>query len=268
MPSPPSSSTNGAQRAARLLVVDDDLLSGTLQFHLAALLGHVATVETDAEHAIDLAMNQTFDVMLLDLSMPRLDGFAALRLLREREAASARPALPVIAVTGYASNEDRLRCLTAGFADHLSKPVQVSALKAAIERAITTRATLHGVDATASPTDAERLQATVRRLGAIRPDERAFTPTITESFALRSAQLIDAIRNAVRDDNLPQATRAAEALKSSAEFLGATRLAAMSAEIEDACAAGDLALVKAGLPDVEHEHQAVLTLLFQASAPR
>ena len=259
-PDHPASATD--RTPLRVLVVDDDALSGTLQFHLASLLGYVATVETDSQHAIDLALDSNFDVMLLDLAMPSLDGFAALTQLRSREAAAGRNALPVIAVTGYASDEDRLRCLTAGFDDHLAKPVQVSALKAAIERALGKSRAPAGA---AAPTDAERLRATVGRLGAIRAGDRAFAPTVTESFALRSAQLIESLRAAVRTRDAERAERAAQALRASAEFLGASRLATMATELERDGAAADWAAAQARIASLEHEHQAVLTLLLQAT---
>ncbi len=246
----------------RLLAVDDDPISGTLLFHLASLLGYVATVETDSQHAVDLALESDFDLMLLDLSMPNLDGFAALAQLHGRAAAAQRRPLPVIAVTGYASDEDRLRCLTAGFDEHLAKPVQVSALKATIERVLGKS----GAPAdTAAVTDADRLRATVDRLGAIRAGDRAFAPTVTESFALRSAQLIDALRTAVAARDAERTARAAQALRASAEFLGATRLASMTAALERDCSAAAWTAAAAQIAPLEHEHQAVLTLLFQAA---
>lgn len=246
----------------RLLAVDDDPLSGTLLLHLASLLGYVATVETDSQQAVDLAVESDFDLMLLDLSMPNLDGFAALAQLRSREAAAQRRPLPVIAVTGYASDEDRLRCLTAGFDEHLAKPVQVSTLKATIERVLGKS----GAPASTAPaTDADRLRATVDRLSAICAGDRAFAPTVTESFALRSAQLIDALRSAVAARDAARTTRAAQALRASAEFLGATRLASMARVLEHDCGVSDWSAAQAHIAPLEHEHQAVLTLLFQAA---
>jgi len=134
-----SSSSSASPPAARVLVVDDDPLSGSLQAHLALLLGHTATIEHDAERAVELALSGNFDLILLDLGMPKVDGFEALRQLREREAKSERAPLPVIAVTGYSSESDRLSCLMAGFNEHLSKPVQAASLASAIERALGSR---------------------------------------------------------------------------------------------------------------------------------
>jgi CheY-like chemotaxis protein len=249
-----------------VLVVDDDPLSSSLQAHLASLLGHAATIEHDAERAVDMALSGAFDLMLLDLGMPKVDGFEALRRLREQEARREKAPLPVIAVTGYSSESDRLRCLMAGFNEHLSKPVQAASLASAIERAIGTRAPLRAnPDRRVQESDAERLRATVRRLSGVKPGDRQFAPTVTESFALRSAQLIETLNLAVAEGDADQAARAARALKSSAEFLGALRLAQMSAELDRLAAGGAWVEAADQLRAIGHEHQAVLTLLFESA---
>lgn len=253
--------TRSATRQTRLLVVDDDALSSSFQSHLASLLGFAAVVESDPELAVDAALTGGFDVVLLDLGMPRIDGFEVLRRLRSREARSGRVPMPVIAVTGYSAEADRLRCLMAGFNDHLSKPIQAATLAAALERALAHR----GESVLPRSSDAQRLRATVRRLSELKPDDRGFAPTVTESFALRSAQLIDAMRDALLVADRDAAQRAAHALKSSAEFLGALRLAQMAADFDAAAARDDRTAGLALLEAINNEHQAVLTLLFEAS---
>jgi CheY-like chemotaxis protein len=259
---------------ARLLVVDDDPLSSSLQAHLALLLGYAATVESDPERAVELALTGEFDAMLLDLGMPQVDGFEALRRLREREAAAERAPLPVIAVTGYSSDADRLRCLMAGFNEHVSKPVQASALGTAIAGVLAhRRADATGDVPARQACDAERLRATVRRLGEVKPDDRSFAPTVTESFALRSAQLIESLRASIDARDSERGSRAACALRASAEFLGALRLASMSGDLDAAlrrardAACGDAHWTAARdlIDAIDREHQAVLTLLFESS---
>jgi CheY-like chemotaxis protein len=247
----------------RLLVVDDDPLSSALLAHLASLLGHVATIQNEPRRAVEMALSGDFDVLLLDLGMPQLDGFEALRLLREREARADRKPLAVVAVTGYASDADRLRCLAAGFNEHLTKPVQAASLTAAIEHVLG-EANAAG-SAPTRDSDAARLRATVRRLREVKPDDRAFAPTVTESFALRSAQLIEALRDALRERDGEAVSRAARALKSSAEFLGAMRLASMSAELEQLAERTLWEQADAQLAAINNEQQAVLTLLFESS---
>jgi CheY-like chemotaxis protein len=260
-----SSSTASASPpvAARVLVVDDDPLSSSLQAHLALLLGHTAAIEHDAERAVELALSGGFDLVLLDLGMPKVDGFEALRRLREAETKMARSPLPVIAVTGYVSESDRLSCLMAGFNEHLSKPVQAASLANAIERALGTRNAPRPAGGV-QESDAERLRATVRRLSSVKPGDRQFAPTVTESFALRSAQLIETLQRAVEAQDAEQVTRAARALKASAEFLGALRLAQMCAQLETLATRGEWPAGAELLRGVGHEHQAVLTLLFES----
>jgi CheY-like chemotaxis protein len=259
----PMTRASTAVVSLRLLVVDDDPLSTSFQAHLASLLGHRATVSNDPVQSLSLALTGEFDLLLLDLGMPNMDGFDVLRQLREHEAADRRRHLPVIAVTGYASDADRLRCLAAGFNDHLSKPIQANSLSAAIERVIA--AGTPGARAAAPASDAERLRATVQRLSEVKPGDRAFAPTVTESFALRSAQLIETLRAAAQRHDLEQTQRAARALKSSAEFLGALRLAQMCTDYEGDAKAGAWPELPARLQAIDHEHQAVLTLLFESS---
>lgn len=258
-----------ARTGARLLVVDDDPLSSALQTHLAQLLGYAVTAENDPERAVELALSGEFDVMLLDLGMPQADGFEVLRRLREREAESDRTPLPVIAVTGYASEADRQHCLMAGFNEHVSKPVQAATLDASIARVLAAHDAGSAEGALPRDCDAERLRATVRRLSEVKPDDRGFAPTVIESFALRSAQLIESLRTAIDTRDGEQGSRAARALRASAQFLGALRLAGMSGDLDAAVrAARDAAQWNAArelLAAIDREHQAVLILLFESA---
>lgn len=250
----------------RILVADDDeQLQRALRITLGAR-GYEVIAARDGAEAIDHAANSHPDLILLDLGMPKVDGFEALRRLREQEAKTERVPLPVIAVTGYSSESDRLSCLMAGFNEHLSKPVQAASLASSIERALGTRNhPRQQGERRVQESDAERLRATVRRLSSVKPGDRQFAPTVTESFALRSAQLIETLGMAVDTSDAEQATRAARALKASAEFLGALRLAKMSADLDKLSAEGAWPAAAELLRAVGHEHQAVLTLLFESA---
>ena len=113
-----------------MLVVDDDPLSSSLQAHLAQLLGHTATVEHDAERAVELAFSGDFDLMLLDLGMPKLDGYQVCRHVREQPWGDE---VTIIALTGWGQEQDRRRTLEAGFDHHLVKPVDPAFLAKLIE---------------------------------------------------------------------------------------------------------------------------------------
>jgi CheY-like chemotaxis protein len=252
----------------RVAVVDDDPLSSALQSHLAALLGYDATEQSGARQVIADVLLDRYDVMLLDLGMPGMDGFAVLAHLREREAALGRRPLPVIAVTGYASDVDRLRCLMAGFTDHLGKPIHATALGAALARAV--GAAVNPIDAPARPaptapaeTDADRLRAAVRRLARSRSEEHSFVPSVTESFAMRSQQLIEAARLALASHDAAGLVQQARTLRASGEFLGATRFGAMCAALENDAQHARWQAAAGRIETLDCEHQAMLTLLFE-----
>jgi two-component system sensor histidine kinase/response regulator len=252
--------------SARIAVVDDDALSRSMQAHLVSLLGHRAIVETDPERAIERALGGEFDLLLLDLGMPGLNGFEALRRLRQREGAEKRTPVPVIAVTGYTSESDRLRCLMAGFADHVSKPIHADAFEAALRRALTRNFGRSAAPAVAElQSDADRLRATVRRLSDVKPPERGFGPTVMESFALRSQQLIESMRMALTEREAEQLTRGAQAMQSLAEFLGVSRLAEMCAQLEQLMLTQQWHTAERVLEEIEHGNQAVLTVLFESA---
>ncbi len=249
---------------ACVLVVDDDPLSRALQARLAGLLGYRARVAGDAEQALDMALDGTIDAMLLDLGMPEVDGFTLIERLRASERQRGLAALPVIAVTGYAAALDRLRCLMAGFNDHLAKPIEVGALQAALTRNLPQSAR-----PPAPANDAARVEAAGRRLAQARPGDARFGPTLLETFAMRSGQLIEEITRAHAAGDAAALAHSLKALTTSAEFMGASGLAALCESLRTAVAAGEpagqsarAALLVQSLAD---EHQSVLTVLLGAA---
>ncbi|MCU0952087.1 MAG: response regulator, partial [Burkholderiaceae bacterium] len=227
-----------------------------------SLLGYEAQSEGDPERALAQAGSGAYDVLLLDLGMPGLDGFEVLRRLREHEAQTRSKPLAVVAVTGYASEADRLRCLMAGFNDHLAKPIQAATLSATLQHVLGEAV---APEAAAASSDVARLRATVKRLNEARPGDRSFAPTVTESFALRSAQLLETLRRCVQQHDAAPLPRAAQALRASAEFLGALRLAGMCGELEALAAQADWSGADTILTLMNNEHQVVLTLLFESA---
>lgn len=111
----------GANR--RILVVEDDPVVRQL---LATMLGRYhfqLELAEDGEQALELWGGNDYDVVLMDIQMPRMDGFAATKLIREREEQEGRPHTMVVAMTAHASLEDEGRCLAAGMDAYLSKPI-------------------------------------------------------------------------------------------------------------------------------------------------
>lgn len=101
----------------KVLVVDDDVSVRQTVADSLRLAGHTATEVADGATAVDLATRESFDLVVLDVNMPRVDGFTVLEKLRRR-----RPALPVIMLTARDEREDVVRGLKLGADDYIRKP--------------------------------------------------------------------------------------------------------------------------------------------------
>lgn len=122
---------------ARILLVEDTALNRQLVcLQLGGRGYRIDTAENGALGLQALAERQ-YDLVLMDCMMPVMDGYQACQALRAREAASAAPRLPVIALTAGVTEDDRQRCVAAGMDDYLSKPFTAAQLRAMVERWLT-----------------------------------------------------------------------------------------------------------------------------------
>ena len=119
-----------AQRR-RVLVVEDNPVNQMVATGMLESLGCAAETADDGAAAIDLLEREAFDAILMDVQMPRMDGYSATRHIRTHERGTR---IPVIAMTAAAIEGERDRCLAAGMDDFLTKPVDVTALRAVLER--------------------------------------------------------------------------------------------------------------------------------------
>jgi len=129
----PSREARRPRWGLRVLLVEDNKVNQMLAVALLRKRRHEVTVADDGRQALDLIRSLQFDVVLMDVQMPEMDGFEATRLIREMETQSTRR-LPIIAVTAHTMEEDRQRCLDAGMDDYVRKPIDPVQLEAAIER--------------------------------------------------------------------------------------------------------------------------------------
>ena len=118
-------------RRLRVLLAEDHPINQMVAARLLETLGHEVTVVGDGKAAVETLEGGTFDLVLMDVQMPEMDGFEAVAAIRAREAHSGGH-VPVIALTAHAMKGDRERCLANGFDGYLAKPVQEAELRAAI----------------------------------------------------------------------------------------------------------------------------------------
>jgi CheY-like chemotaxis protein len=118
--------------ALKILLAEDNAINARLAVRLLEKLGHEVHHVTDGQLAIDAVAHATFDAVLMDMQMPRLDGLEATRRIRALEPVGAH--LPIVALTANAMKGDDELCFAAGMDGYLTKPIDVDKLKAALVR--------------------------------------------------------------------------------------------------------------------------------------
>src|SRR5262249_15047891 len=116
----------------RILLAEDNVVNQKLALRLLAQMGYRADLAANGLEAIEAVERQTYDVVLMDVQMPELDGFEASREINQRWPGERRPRL--VAMTANAMQGDRELCLAAGMDDYVAKPIRVDELIAALER--------------------------------------------------------------------------------------------------------------------------------------
>ncbi|MCF8108618.1 MAG: response regulator [Desulfohalobiaceae bacterium] len=133
---PPSGQNPTQQSALRILVAEDSRMNQIYIRELLQELGHSVVMVEDGRQALDALAQERFDLVLMDIRMPELDGEAALRIIRQDPPAGVDPHIPVIALTAYALKEDAKRLLGQGFDCHLPKPIDEESLQQALLEAV------------------------------------------------------------------------------------------------------------------------------------
>lgn len=123
------------KRISRILVADDNEINQVVACKFLQKLGYEVEIARNGREALVAAARVHYDAILMDCEMPEMDGYAAVRAIRQRETGSDGH-IPVIALTGHASSEDERVCLDAGMDAVLTKPVTLPALRATLDRTL------------------------------------------------------------------------------------------------------------------------------------
>ena len=122
-PHPAVTGRRVSHRPLRVLVVDDHVVNQAVVSAVLRRWGHAVATALDGREAVDKSAGEPFDLVLMDLQMPEMDGLQATRLIRERELSQSLPRLPIVAMTARAMTADRDQCRAAGMDGFLSKPL-------------------------------------------------------------------------------------------------------------------------------------------------
>jgi PAS domain S-box-containing protein len=212
----------------RILVAEDNEVNTKLALLLLERLGHRADVVGNGREALEALRRERYDVVLMDVEMPEMDGLEASRRIHAEWLNDRRPR--IIAMTANAMQGDRETCLAAGMDDYLSKPIRRDELAAALERAPALGASPSDTEDALDPAALEALEAAT--------DDPAFVAELVETFRRDAPKLLEAMRSSPEGGDGETLRRAAHTLKSNARTFGAGSLADLCEELEATATAG------------------------------
>jgi signal transduction histidine kinase/CheY-like chemotaxis protein len=202
----------------RVLLAEDHAVNQKLAVHLLAKQGHAVVVASTGREALDLLEQQSFDVVLMDVQMPEMDGLEAAARIRAREKDTGRH-VPIVAMTAHAMKGDRERCLNAGMDDYLAKPIQACELFEVIVRVVPSR------PAAAAVLDAA---AASEQVGG----DRELLQELAQVFLEDYPNSLAGIRAAVAAGDCTGLQRAAHTLKGAVGLFGAPDAFAAALRLE------------------------------------
>ena len=135
LPAPPPAPAPAGRRL-RILLAEDEAVNRLFTARALQKLGHVVETVGDGQEALDMLGRSRFDLVLMDIQMPRVNGLDATRRIRSGQVPGVSPSLPVVALTAYAMDSDRTRGLEAGMDAYLAKPFEAEALLRAMDQAL------------------------------------------------------------------------------------------------------------------------------------
>jgi PAS domain S-box-containing protein len=252
----------------RILVAEDNVVNQQLAVLLLKKIGYQADVAANGLEVLKALGRKTYDVVIMDVQMPEMDGLEATRQIRQRWPEGLRP--HVIAATANVMQEEREACLAAGMDAYLSKPIDRDELAAALSR-FRPRAPVQAHEPAAGPqlpaegpepqgqassTDALDTRA-LERLVKITGDAAGLLAGLIDTFLEDVPRLLGDAKRGLRQEQAEEVRRAAHTLKSTGATFGATRLSDMSRSLEALASTGSLAGAANLSPRMEAEYQEV-----------
>ena len=277
---------NAVPRSAHILVAEDNPVNQDVARESLEMLGYKADIVANGREALERISQQSYDLVLMDCQMPELDGFAATRLIRQREqmdepigssSAKAPDHVPIIALTANAFGAAREACLAAGMDDFLSKPFTLEKLEEIFQRWLPEQfrlgtAPIESAQTTAlsSPSRGKMVSGTAASMEQIiidrqaleniralqRPGATDLVTKVIEKYFNASPAIMESLRRSALDGDANAVQQAAHNLKSSSANLGATTLAARCQELELEARQNRIVPTEAQLQALEAEYQA------------
>jgi CheY-like chemotaxis protein/HPt (histidine-containing phosphotransfer) domain-containing protein len=243
----------------RILLAEDNITNQEVAVGILKKLGLRANTVANGMEAVKALEILPYDLVLMDVLMPEMDGLEATRQIRNPQSAVLNHQIPIIAMTANAMKGDREECLAAGMNDYVSKPVSPQALVEALNRYLPREAAAAmgktaGQREETAPVSAGEAEAPVFDQAGLMyrmMDDHNLARTVISGFLDDLPHRIEALKACLESGDAAGATRQAHSTKSAYASVGGEALGKVALEMGNAAKAGDLESITARLPDLE-----------------
>ncbi|HZE94865.1 MAG TPA: response regulator, partial [Gemmatimonadales bacterium] len=233
-----------SRRTLRVLLAEDNPVNQQVAVAMLVKRGHEVHVSSNGREAVDAVRERDYDIVLMDIQMPEMDGFEATRAIR---ATTKGKDLPIVGLTAHALSGERERCLAQGMTEYLAKPFRAHELFALVEGTAERPASAPAAPAAElpPPVDLEGFRTTLREAGA----EQALY-SIIDTFVRHAPDRLAALAGAVAGGNGVEIAKAAHVYRGAAATIGARGLAELLERVENTARAGDVAAAREAFESV------------------
>ncbi len=227
----------GTKRRIRVLVAEDNAVNQKVALRILERMGYYADAVANGKEAVRALETVPYDLVLMDVQMPEMDGLEATRAIRGSGATVLRRDIPIVAMTAHALKGDREKCLDAGMNDYISKPIDGPALRDILKRWLEAESVRmpSGPQAEFDETAA----VDVRRLGDLTGGDVEFEQELIESFLVETERHVADLIAALRDRNEEVLRRKAHNIRGSSAHAGAKGLEEIALQLERTGVDGD-----------------------------
>lgn len=245
--------TRPAIRPLRILLAEDSYPNQVLATGLLRKRGHIVTVANNGQEAIDLAKSDPFDLILMDVQMPVLDGLEATRTIRRLECRDAlnpqmRSPIPIVAMTAHAMKGDRERCLESGMSGYLSKPIRTNELDDILVQLFADQSSSQKRQSDQPKDDAVIDWA--QALSHVDGDKELLR-VVAEAMLQEFTEFLETLSRCIAAGDASTVQRISHTMKGALRTLGAHFPATLAQQLETIGAANDLS----SAPEVLHDFQ-------------